>query len=124
MFALRHRLTRFCSLIAATLPGLLGAQAQAVELLVNQQTGAVTVLAAPNLAASQTAEKSLRSEEQLAQTAKWLGENSDINRLPDDALLAITLQSNGKVSVSNATRRRTCAHYGSPHAESGRPGGR
>ena len=99
MFALRHRLIRFCSLIAATLLGLLGAQAQAVELLVNQQTGAVTVLAAPNLAASHTAEKSLRSEERLAQTAKLLGEHSDINRLPDDALVAIALQSNGKVSA-------------------------
>ena len=99
MFALSHRLTRSCSIIAATLLGLLAAQAQAVELLVNQQTGAITVLAAPNPAASQTAEKSLRSEEQLAKTAKWLGENSNINRLPDDALLAITLQSNGKVSA-------------------------
>ena len=99
MFALRHRLTRSCSLLAATLLGLLGAQAQAVELFVNQQTGAVTLLAAPNLAASQTAEKSLRSEERLAQTAKWLFENSVINRLPDHALLAITLQSNGKVSA-------------------------
>ena len=99
MFAFRHSLTRSCSLIAATLLGFLSAQAQAVELLVNQQTGAVTVLAAPNLAASQTAEKSLRSEEQLAQTAKWLDQNSDINRLPDHALLAITLQTNGKVSA-------------------------
>ena len=99
MFALRHRLTCSCSLLAATSLGLLDAQAQAVELLVNQHTGAVTVLAAPNLAASQTAEKSLLSEEQLAQTAKWLGENSVIARLPDHALLAITLQSNGKVST-------------------------
>ncbi|EHQ58610.1 hypothetical protein OMB55_00023580 [gamma proteobacterium HIMB55] len=99
MSALRHRQTRACLLIAATLLGLLVAQAHAVELLVNQQTGAVTVLAAPNPAASQTAEKSLRSEEQLAKTAKWLGENSNINRLRDDALLAITLQSNGKVST-------------------------
>ena len=99
MFALRHRLTRPCSLIAATLLGLLGAQVQATEVLVNQQTGAVTVLATPNLTASQTASKSLRSEEQITQTAKWLGENSDINRLPDDALVAITLQSNGKVST-------------------------
>ena len=97
MFALRYRLTRSCSLFAATLLCLLGAQVQAVELLVNQQTAAVTVLAAPNLAASKTAEKSLRSEEHLAQTAKWLGEHSAINRLPDDALVAITLQSNGKV---------------------------
>ena len=99
MFALRYRLTRSCSLFAATLLCLLGAQVQAVELLVNQQTAAVTVLAAPNLAASKTAEKSLRSEEQVAQTAKWLGESSAINRLPDHALLAITLQSNGKVSA-------------------------
>ena len=99
MFALRYRLTRSCSLFVATLLCLLGAQVQAVELLVNQQTGAVTVLAAPNLAASKTAEKSLRSKERLAQTAKLLGENSDINRLPDDALVAITLQSNGKVST-------------------------
>ena len=99
MFALPQRLTRPFSLIAATLLGLLGAQVQATEVLVNQQTGAVTLLATPNLAASQTAEKSLRREERLAQTAKWLGENSAINRLPDDALLAITLQSNGKVST-------------------------
>ena len=99
MSALLHRLTRSFSLLAATLLGLLGAQVQAVELLVNQQTGAVTVLTAPNLAASHTADKSLRSEERLAQTAKLLGENSDINRLPDDALVAITLQSNGKVST-------------------------
>ena len=99
MFALPHRLTRSCSLIAATLLGLLGAQVQATEVLVNQQTGAVTVLATPNLAASHTASKSLRSEERLAQTAKLLGENSVINRLPDDALVAITLQSNGKVST-------------------------
>ena len=99
MFAFRHRLTRSFSLLATLLLGLFGVQAQALELLVNQQTGAVTVLAAPNLAASQTAEKSLRSEEQLAQTAKWLDQNSDINRLPDHALLAITLQTNGKVSA-------------------------
>lgn len=64
MFALRHRLTRSCSLIAATLLGLLGAQVQATEVLVNQQTGAVTVLATPNLSKSVTAEKSVRSEEQ------------------------------------------------------------
>ena len=99
MSALRHSLARSFSLLATLLLGLFGVQAQALELLVNQQTGAVTVLAAPNLAASHTAEKSLRSEERLAQTAKWLGENSAINRLPDDALLAITLQSNGKVST-------------------------
>ena len=99
MFTLRHSLARSFSLLATLLLGLFGVQAQALELLVNQQTGAVTVLAAPNLAASQTAEKSLRREERLAQTAKWLGENSAINRLPDDALLAITLQSNGKVST-------------------------
>ena len=99
MFALRHRLTRSCSLTAAMLLGLLGAQVQATEVLVNQQTGAVTVLATPKLTASQTALKSLRSEEQITQTAKWLGENSVINRLPDHALLAITLQSNGKVSA-------------------------
>ena len=99
MFTLRHSLTRSFSLLATLLLGLFGVQAHALELLVNQQTGAVTVLAAPNLAASQTAEKSLRSEEQLAQTAKWLNQNSDINRLPDDALVAITLQSNGKVSA-------------------------
>ena len=99
MFTLRHSLARSFSLLATLLLGLFGVQAQALELLVNQQTGAVTFLAAPNLAASQTAEKSLRSEEHLAQTAKWLGDNSDINRLPDDALLAITLQSNGKVSA-------------------------
>ena len=99
MSALRHSLARSFSLLATLLLGLFGVQAQALELLVNQQTGAVTVLAAPNLAASQTAEKSLRSEAQVAKTAKWLGENSDINRLPGDALLAITLQSNGKVSA-------------------------
>ena len=99
MSDLLHRMTRSCSLLAATLLGLLGAQAQAVELLVNQKTGAVTVLVAPNLSKSVTAEKSLRSEAQVAKTAKWLGENSDINRLPGDALLAITLQSNGKVSA-------------------------
>ena len=99
MSALRHSLARSFSLLATLLLGLFGVQAQALELLVNQQTGAVTVLAAPNLTASQTAEKSLRREERLAQTAKWLGENSAINRLPDDALLAITLQSNGKVST-------------------------
>ena len=99
MSALPQRLLRSYSLLTALLLGLLGAQVQAVELLVNQQTGAVTVLAAPNFAASQTAEKSTRSEQQLAQTAKWLGENSVIARLPDHALLAIALQSNGKVST-------------------------
>ena len=99
MFTLRHSLARSFSLLATLLLGLFGVQAQALELLVNQQTGAVTVLAAPNLAASQTAKKSLRREERLAQTAKWLGDSSVINRLPDDALLAITLQSNGKVSA-------------------------
>ena len=97
MSALPQRLLRSYSLLTALLLGLLGAQAQAVELLVNQQTGAVTVLGAPDLAVSQTAVKSPHSEEQVAQTAKWLGENSAVSRLPDHALLAITLQSNGKV---------------------------
>ena len=99
MSALLHRLLRSCSLSAALLLGLLGAQAQALELLVDQQTGAVTVLAVHDLAKPQTAARSLRSEEQVAQTAKWLGEKAAIARLPSDALLAITLQSNGKVST-------------------------
>lgn len=99
MFTLRHSLARSFSLLATLLLGLFGVQAQALELLVNQQTGAVTVLAAPNLSVPQVSGKSLRSEEQITQTAKWLGDNSVINRLPDHALLAITLQSNGKVSA-------------------------
>ena len=98
MFTLRHSLARSFSLLATLLLGLFGVQAQALELLVNQQTGAVTVLAAPNLSVPQVSGKSLRSEEQIVQTAKWLGANSEIARLPSDVLLAITLQSNGKVS--------------------------
>lgn len=99
MSAVLHRLLRFCSLPAALLLGLLGVQAQALELLVHQQTGAVTVLALHDLSKSQAAARSLRSEDQVAKTAKWLGERADIARLPSDALLAITLQSNGKVSA-------------------------
>ena len=99
MFILRHSLARSFLLLATLLLGLFGVQAQALELLVNQQTGAVTVLAAPNLSVPQASGKSLRSEEQITQTAKWLGDNSVINRLPDHSLLAITFQTNGKVSA-------------------------
>ena len=97
MSALPQRLLRSYSLLIALLLGLLSAQAQALELLVNKQTGDVTVLGAPDLSVSQIAVKSPHREEQVAQIAKWLRESSVVNRLPDHALLAITLQSNGKV---------------------------